>query len=158
MYRKKKPETARGRCDSFVVETDVHHPTDTNLLWDSMRCLIRETGPCSEETRGGRLASVEVSDGSCKERLQPDTPDASGECGPIPGRLSVYLRGVVEAGRADAVAIVGQAGSGAGKPLRVYTTLHQTCASSDGSGGEEIDQGRGDSPRGEGIFDIRAAH
>ena len=34
----------RGRCDSFVVETDVHYPTDVNLLWDAMRCLLRETG------------------------------------------------------------------------------------------------------------------
>ena len=42
---KKLGERLRGRCDSFVVETDVHHPTDTNLLWDSMRCLIRETEP-----------------------------------------------------------------------------------------------------------------
>ena len=33
-----------GRCDSFVVETDVHYPTDVNLLWDAMRCLIRESG------------------------------------------------------------------------------------------------------------------
>ena len=42
---KKKPgEPLRGRCDSFVVETDVHYPTDVNLLWDAMRCLIRETG------------------------------------------------------------------------------------------------------------------
>ena len=42
---KKKPgETLRGRCDSFVVETDVHYPTDVNLLWDAMRCLLREVG------------------------------------------------------------------------------------------------------------------
>ena len=33
----------RGRCDSFVVETDVHYPTDIGLLYDSMRCVIRET-------------------------------------------------------------------------------------------------------------------
>lgn len=26
-----------GRCDSFVVETDVHFPTDINLLWDAAR-------------------------------------------------------------------------------------------------------------------------
>jgi len=32
-----------GRCDSFCVETDVHYPTDVHLLWDAMRCLIRET-------------------------------------------------------------------------------------------------------------------
>ena len=31
-----------GRCDSFVVETDVHYPTDVGLLRDSVRCLIRE--------------------------------------------------------------------------------------------------------------------
>ena len=24
----------RARADSFVVETDVHDPTDVNLLWD----------------------------------------------------------------------------------------------------------------------------
>ena len=42
---KKKPGAPlRGRCDSFVVETDVHYPTDVNLLWDAMRCLLRETG------------------------------------------------------------------------------------------------------------------
>ncbi len=29
-----------GRCDSFVVETDVHYPTDINLLWDAMRKVI----------------------------------------------------------------------------------------------------------------------
>ena len=42
---KKKPgEPLRGRCDSFVVETDVHYPTDVSLLWDAMRCVLRETG------------------------------------------------------------------------------------------------------------------
>jgi hypothetical protein len=30
----------KGSCDSFVVETDVHHPTDTNLLFDAMRKMI----------------------------------------------------------------------------------------------------------------------
>ncbi len=30
----------RGSCDSFVVETDVHHPTDTNLLFDATRKMI----------------------------------------------------------------------------------------------------------------------
>jgi len=29
-----------GRCDSFVVETDVHFPTDINLLLDAMRKVI----------------------------------------------------------------------------------------------------------------------
>lgn len=36
----KKDKSLSGRCDSFVVETDVHFPTDINLLWDSMRKMI----------------------------------------------------------------------------------------------------------------------
>ena len=28
-------------CDSFVVETAVHYPTDVSLLWDALRCLLR---------------------------------------------------------------------------------------------------------------------
>ena len=30
----------KGRCDSFVVETDVHFPTDINLLFDAIRKVI----------------------------------------------------------------------------------------------------------------------
>lgn len=36
----KKNEKLRGRCDSFVVETDVHYPTDINLLFDAIRKVI----------------------------------------------------------------------------------------------------------------------
>jgi len=36
----KKDHKLRGSCDSFVVETDVHYPTDTNLLFDAMRKMI----------------------------------------------------------------------------------------------------------------------
>jgi hypothetical protein len=47
---KKKPGDAlRGRCDSFVAKTDVHYPTDTNVLWDAMRTVIRVTGQACEE-------------------------------------------------------------------------------------------------------------
>lgn len=31
----------KGRCDSFVVKTDVHYPTDISLLLDSIRVIIR---------------------------------------------------------------------------------------------------------------------
>jgi hypothetical protein len=31
----------RGRCDSFVVETNVEYPTDTRLLFDSVRKVIQ---------------------------------------------------------------------------------------------------------------------
>ncbi len=30
----------RGRCDSFVVKTTVHYPTDIHLLWDALRKVI----------------------------------------------------------------------------------------------------------------------
>ena len=35
-----------GRVDSFVVETDVHYPTDVNLLWNAMRVLLTEVSVC----------------------------------------------------------------------------------------------------------------
>lgn len=37
---KKKENGLRSRCDSFVVKTDVHFPTDINLLFDAMRKSI----------------------------------------------------------------------------------------------------------------------
>lgn len=40
----KKDRHLSGRCDSFVVETNVHFPTDINLLWDSMRKMISLIG------------------------------------------------------------------------------------------------------------------
>ncbi len=42
--RRRSDDPLRGRCDSFVVKTDVHYPTDVHLLWDAMRCLVRDTG------------------------------------------------------------------------------------------------------------------
>jgi IS5 family transposase len=37
---KSAKETFLARCDSFVVETNVHYPTDINLLLDAMRKVI----------------------------------------------------------------------------------------------------------------------
>ena len=31
----------KGRCDSFVFETNVHFPTDLNLLFEAVTCLVR---------------------------------------------------------------------------------------------------------------------
>ena len=39
----------RGRCDSFVVETNVHYPTDINVLNDAMRKVIILTARLCEE-------------------------------------------------------------------------------------------------------------
>jgi len=49
LVKKKEGEALRGRCDSFVVETDVHFPTDINLLFDAMRKVITLTADLSEQ-------------------------------------------------------------------------------------------------------------
>jgi hypothetical protein len=48
LVKKKDDKKLRGRCDSFVVETNVHYPTDINLLWDAMRKVITLTTNVSE--------------------------------------------------------------------------------------------------------------
>jgi len=40
LLMKKTEEVLKGSCDSFVVETDVHYPTDTNLLFDAIRKMV----------------------------------------------------------------------------------------------------------------------
>jgi transposase, IS5 family len=40
LARKKAGDVLRGRCDSFVVETNVHYPTDISLLFDATRKVI----------------------------------------------------------------------------------------------------------------------
>jgi hypothetical protein len=40
LVKKKDGNELRGRCDSFVVETNVHYPTDINLLLDAIRKVI----------------------------------------------------------------------------------------------------------------------
>jgi len=52
---KKSPDDGLAvRCDSFVVETDVHFPTDINLLYDAVRKAI--------ETSAGLCTELELSD------------------------------------------------------------------------------------------------
>ena len=43
LIKKKDEAPLHGRCDSFVVETKVHFPTDINLLLDAMRKVITLT-------------------------------------------------------------------------------------------------------------------
>lgn len=51
---KKDKETFLARCDSFVVETNVHYPTDINLLLDAMRKVITLTAlACAAEGIAG---------------------------------------------------------------------------------------------------------
>jgi transposase, IS5 family len=45
---KKNSVDLSGRCDSFVVKTDVHFPTDINLLFDAIRKTIEECSQLSD--------------------------------------------------------------------------------------------------------------
>ena len=45
---KKNDANLSGRCDSFVVKTDVHFPTDISLLFDAIRKIIEECVQLSE--------------------------------------------------------------------------------------------------------------
>ncbi len=49
LVKKKENEVLRGRCDSFVVKTNVHYPTDINLLYDAMRKIIVLTARLCED-------------------------------------------------------------------------------------------------------------
>ncbi len=49
-HRLKKKESLAARCDSFVVETSVHYPTDINLLLDALRKIITLTADYARET------------------------------------------------------------------------------------------------------------
>ena len=44
---KKNDANLSGRCDSFVVKTDVHFPTDISLLFDAIRKTIEESAQLS---------------------------------------------------------------------------------------------------------------
>ena len=44
----------KARLDSFVVEPNVHYPTDVSLLWDALRCLLRVvTAACADSKLAG---------------------------------------------------------------------------------------------------------
>ncbi len=43
LVKKKDGDTLSGRCDSFVVETNVHFPSDVGLLFDALRKSIQLT-------------------------------------------------------------------------------------------------------------------
>lgn len=48
LVKKNPDEGLAVRSDSFVVETDVHYPTDTNLLYDAVRQVIQTSAGLCE--------------------------------------------------------------------------------------------------------------
>src|SRR3972149_3551221 len=53
LVKKKENEALRGRCDSFVVETDVHYPTDINLLDDAEHYLNKAQASLAKLEQSG---------------------------------------------------------------------------------------------------------
>jgi transposase, IS5 family len=73
------------RVDTTVVETDIHHPTDNTLLWDSVRVLTRlvrqlddllprGVGPFTNRTRAARRRMQEIQRMTAKERHTQQLP------------------------------------------------------------------------------------
>ncbi|HEV8131950.1 MAG TPA: ISNCY family transposase [Acidobacteriota bacterium] len=67
------------RADTTVVETDIHHPTDNTLLWDSVRVITRLVGHLADllpagisgftnRTRSARRRMLEIQRMTSKER------------------------------------------------------------------------------------------
>ena len=46
---KRPGDALAGRADSFTVETNVHYPTDVNLLWDATRVAVRDGSRLARE-------------------------------------------------------------------------------------------------------------
>jgi IS5 family transposase len=75
---------SRLRVDTTVVETDIHHPTDNTLLWDTVRVLTRLVGQLGKaqgqavpgfgnHTRAARRRMQQIQRMSPKQRQQQQT-------------------------------------------------------------------------------------
>jgi IS5 family transposase len=73
------------RVDTTVVETDIHHPTDSTLLWDTVRVVTRLVGNLDDllpqgvpgftnRSRSARRRMQEIQRMTPKQRLQRQIP------------------------------------------------------------------------------------
>ena len=73
------------RVDTTVVETDIHHPTDSTLLWDTVRVVTRLVGNLdnllphgvpgfTNRSRSARRRMQEIQRMTPKQRLQRQIP------------------------------------------------------------------------------------
>ena len=63
----------KARVDSFVVETNVHYPTDVSLLWDALRCLLRVVVAPARPSQH-RLAGFALAPATGPHRRAPPAP------------------------------------------------------------------------------------
>ena len=89
-------ETVRG--DSFVVATDIHYPTDSGLIGDGLRTIVRDGAAPGGPPGGGRLASAQAPAPRREEAPPRHQPDRRGQGPRLPeaasGRLPRPLRRV----------------------------------------------------------------
>ena len=73
------------RVDTTVVETDIHHPTDNTLLWDSVRVITRlvhqlrdllptGVGPFTNRTRAARRRMQAIQRMTARQRHTQQVP------------------------------------------------------------------------------------
>lgn len=67
---KKKDSGLKTRCDTFVVKTDIHYPTDINLLFDAMRKSIELTARLCEKNNIGGWRQYHHNIGQLKRALR----------------------------------------------------------------------------------------
>jgi IS5 family transposase len=93
------------RVDTTVVESDIHHPTDSTLLWDSVRVLTRLVGRLNDllpqgvpgftnRTRSARRRMQEIQRMAAKERhkqLVPKYRELIGTTGHVVKNARVVL-------------------------------------------------------------------
>jgi IS5 family transposase len=138
------------RVDTTVVETDIHHPTDSTLLWDTVRVvtrLVRQlddllpagVGPFTVRTRAARRRMYEIQRMTAKERHTQQVPTYRA------------LIQITEQVVADARAVVARAQAPRGDVLKGATVaaLKQQIASYCDLGDRVLDQTRRRVVRGE---------
>ena len=131
---KKKPgEPLRGRCDSFVVETDVPLPDGCQPAVGRDALCAAGDWACGRGTRGERVASVAASVAGSEETVRQGALDAAGEAASgAGGGVFGALPGTGRARGGNARRVAGQ--ERRGKHVSIHRGLHRSCPASDRSG------------------------
>src|SRR6201987_4342236 len=64
------PDATQLRVDTTVVQTDIHHPTDNTLLWDTVRVVTRLVGRLAKALETRRFKGFHDRRRSARRRMQ----------------------------------------------------------------------------------------
>ncbi len=172
-HQLKKKGSLAARCDSFVVETNVHYPTDINLLLDAMRKTITLTGRLCQHDVG--LGGWRQSAYNCRQvkRAHRRTQKMKRSSSPGCAQASERQQEVVKAHR-DYVALAAQfirkeppdtgaevvnMGLAALAKALAIQSLYPACPAADSDQIERrVIARRNDPPPGKGLFHFSAPH